>query len=192
MGDKDADKKRDLTRLLAAWRAGREGALDELLAAVYDELRRMARTQLRRDRHHHTLQPTELVHEAVHRLLPQRVNWQNRDHFFAIVVTCMRRVLADYGRRRRAQKRPQIDGRVAVADVERSFDPKFLEAIAVAEMIERLAKVNRRAAQVAELRLLGGLNNSEIAELLNVSLSTVKRDWDAAQEFFMKLLAEAK
>ncbi len=183
----------DVTRLLKAWSAGAGGedALEELLRVVYDELRGLARAQLARERGGHTLQPTDLVHEAFVRLVDQRASWQSRIHFYGIAATCMRRVLVDYARRRGARKRPQFVGGVEASEIERMLDPRLEEMLAVNEALDRLAATEPRQARVAELKVFSGLQNDEIAALLNVSVATVKRDWDAARTMLLGLLSEA-
>jgi RNA polymerase sigma factor (TIGR02999 family) len=178
----------DVTRLLEEWSAGREEALDRLLPVVYAELRRMARGQLSRARRNHTLEPTDLVHEAFVRLVDQRTSWQNRLHFFGIASTCMRRVLADYARSRKAAKRPQIDKGVELDDVEYGSDPAIDRIIAVDEAIERLSRDSHRRGRVAELKLFANLEISEIATLLDVSVATVKRDWQDARPILQDIL----
>ena len=180
----------DVTRLLEAWTAGRQEALDQLLPAVYSELRRMARGQLAQARRHHTFQATDLVHEAFVRLVDQRAPWQSRIHFFGIASTCMRRVLADYARRRKAAKRPQVDKRVEVEQIERTSDPAIERFIAVDEALERLARTDRRQARVAELKMFARMEDADIAALLGVSEATAKRDWKAAKPLFIDILKE--
>ena len=180
----------DVTRLLAAWSAGRQEALDQLLPAVYGELRRMARGQLAGAGRRHTFQPTDLVHEAFIRLVDQRAPWQSRVHFFGIAATCMRRVLGDYARRRKALKRPQIDKGVEIDQIERGADPAIDRMIAIDEALERLSGTNARQARVAELKLFANLEIAEIAALLGVSAATVKRDWQDAKPILRDILAE--
>jgi RNA polymerase sigma-70 factor, ECF subfamily len=180
----------DVTRLLAAWSAGRQEALDQLLPAVYGELRRMARGQLAGARRRHTFQPTDLVHEAFIRLVDQRAPWQSRVHFFGIAATCMRRVLGDYARRRKALKRPQIDKDVEIDQIERGADPAIDRMIAIDEALERLSRTDARQARVAELKLFANLEIPEIAALLGVSAATVKRDWQDAKPILRDILAE--
>jgi RNA polymerase sigma factor (TIGR02999 family) len=189
MGETTA-RTHDVTRLLLAWSSGREDARDQLLDAVYGELRRMARGQLAGARRRHTFQPTDLVHEAFVRLVDQRAPWQSRVHFFGIAATCMRRVLGDYARRRKAAKRPQIDKQVEVEQVEQSADPAIDRMIAIDEALERLSRADRRQARVAELKLFANLEIGEIAGLLGVSAATVKRDWQVAKPLLRDILAE--
>jgi RNA polymerase sigma factor (TIGR02999 family) len=180
----------DVTRLLEAWTAGRQEALAQLLPAVYGELRRMARGQLARARRHHTFQPTDLVHEAFVRLVDQRAPWQNRVHFFGIASTCMRRVLADYARRRKAAKRPQVDKGVEVDRIDRTSDPAIERLLAIDETLERLARTDARQARVAELKMFASMEDGDIATLLGVSEATAKRDWKKARPLFIDILKE--
>lgn len=190
MGESTA-KTPNVTRLLEAWSAGREEALDQLLPAVYGELRRIARGQLARERRGQTLQPTDLVHEAFVRLVDQRASWRNRVHFFGIAATCMRRVLADRARRRRAQKRPQIDPSIEIRNIERGAEPGLDWIIAVDETLDRIEKTDRRQARVAELKVFSDLENEEIAALLDVSVATVKREWKEAKPLLRAIRGEA-
>ena len=180
----------DVTRLLAAWSSGRDDALEKLVPVVYDELRRMARGQLARARHNHTLQPTDLVHEAFLRLVDQRASWRSRVHFYGIAATCMRRVLADYGRRRRAAKRPQIDPDVDVNQLQRADDRSLEHLLAFDEALDRLSAVDPRQARIAELKVFTDLHTDEIASLLDISPATVKRDWTTARQMLHVVLAE--
>lgn len=182
----------DVTQLLQAWSAGRQDALDDLLPIVLGELRRMARGQLAREGRRHTFQPTELVHEAFVRLVDQRAPWQNRVHFFGIAATCMRRVLGDYARARKAAKRPQVDKAVDATRIDRAHDPALERLIAVHEVLDRLAQANPRQARVAELKVFTQLENAEIADLVGVSLATVKRDWQDAGSMLKDIFREQR
>lgn len=186
----DSSARRDVTRLLEAWGSGQREALDRLLPAVYGELRRIARGQLSRERRQHTLQPTELVHEAFVRLVDQRAHWQNRVHFYGIAATCMRRVLTDYARRKKALKRPRIDPSAEPDDL--GGDANLDGVLAINEAIDRLEKTEPRQARIAELRLFADLQVDEIADLLNVSPATVKRDWSAARHALHEVLSERR
>jgi RNA polymerase sigma factor (TIGR02999 family) len=133
----------------------------------------MARGQLARARRRHTFQPTDLVHEAFVRLVDQRADWQSRVHFYGIAATCMRRVLADHARRRKALKRPQVDAGVELDPLDRS-DPTSMDMIvAVDEALERLSRLDPRQARVAELRVFTDLQVEEIASLLGIRVGTV-------------------
>jgi RNA polymerase sigma factor (TIGR02999 family) len=179
--------KAEVTRLLKEWRGGRAEAADLLLPLVYDELRRMARIQLAREGRRHTVQATELVHEAFVRLVDQKADWQNRLHFFGIAAQCMRRILIDHARKKQAAKRPPAAGAVDLDQVQLSQPSGVETVIAIDEALQRIAKESPRQAQVAELKLFGGLEISEIALAVGVSEATVKRDWVDAK----KVLSES-
>lgn len=172
----------DVTSLLADLRAGDPGAVDAILPYVYDELRAAADRQLRGERDGHTLNATALAHEAYLRLVRQdRVDWQSRAHFLGVAALAMRRILINYAKRRRAEKRggdaplATFDdgavGRVARTD----------ELLALDEALDRLAERAPRLAQTVELWFFGGLTHAEIGEALGVSEKTVRRDWRAAR-----------
>jgi RNA polymerase sigma factor (TIGR02999 family) len=181
----------DVTQLLAAWSSGRREALDRLLPVIYGELRKLARGQLSRARRDHTFQPTELVHEAFMKLVDQRAPWQNRTHFYGIAATCMRRILADHARRKRAAKRPQVDGGVDLDQIERADATNLDQMVAVDEALDRLAKDDPRVGRIAELKLFTDLQLDEIATLVGVSSATVKRDWASAKQTLHAVLGGA-
>lgn len=179
----------DVTALLLAWRDGDATALDRLLPAVYEELHRMARRQLGRERSDHTLQPTALVHEVFLRLVDvRRIRWQDRSHFLAMSARLMRRVLVDSARARRYQKRGGQAVRV-------TFDPDHLPAggplqdvVELDLALDALAREDARKSQVVELRFFGGLSVEETAEALAVSTDTVTRDWKLARAWLRREL----
>ena len=182
----------DVTRLLQDWSNGRGEAMDRLLPLVYEELRRMARSQLAREGRNHTLQPTELVHDAFMRLVDQKAGWRNRAHFYGIAATCMRRILVDYARRKLASKRPPAAAAVELNE-EMAAGPMPTETvIAIDEALNRLAEREPRQARIAELKCFVGLEVPEIAEMLDVSPATVKRDWAAAKQALHAVLVERK
>ena len=181
--------RRDVTALLMAWRDGDEDALRHLTPLVYDELHRLAERYMRGEQAGHTLQTTALVNEAYIRLVDSsRVRWQNRAHFFAVAAQLMRRILVDFARRRRYQKRGGDWRQVTLAegfDVATNVNP---DLVAVDEALEELAKLDARKAQVVELRFFGGLTLEETAEALKVSTDTVGRDWRAAKAWLTREL----
>jgi RNA polymerase sigma-70 factor, ECF subfamily len=176
-------RKAEVTRLLKEWRQGRPEALDRLMPLVYDELRRMARIQLAREggRGRHSLQPTELVHEAFARLVDQRADWQNRRHFFGIAARCMRRYLIDQARKKHAAKRPPAPAAVDIEEATVGVSSNIETLLAIDAAMRQLAKQHPRQAQIAELKVFGGLEISEIARIVGISASTVKREWSEAQ-----------
>jgi RNA polymerase sigma factor (TIGR02999 family) len=185
---------RSVTALLADWSRGDRGALDQLLPLVYAELRRIAARQLRRERVGHTLQPTALVHEAYLRLIDQRqVDWHDRAHFFGVAAQIMRRILVDHARRHGAAKRGEGVRCVSVDDARGVPAANEIPILALDHALDRLQKVDAELARIVELRAFGGLTIEEAAHVLNVSSSTVKRDWRTAKAWLTReLAAEAR
>jgi RNA polymerase sigma factor (TIGR02999 family) len=172
----------EITRLLVEVKLGNKDALGKLLPLVYGELRRLAGHYLRAERIGHTLQPTALVHEAYLRLVGQdRAGWQNRAQFMGIAAQLMRRILVDYARRRGADKRGGIPVKVDLDGLDFGTDARQLEEIlAVDEALGRLSELDPQQGRVVELRYFGGLTVEEVAEALEISTRTVKRDWAMA------------
>jgi RNA polymerase sigma-70 factor (ECF subfamily) len=172
----------DVTQLLADVQNGRPDAAHQLMPLVYDELRRLARGQMRRERSDHTLQATALVHEAYFRLVDQPGRtWQNRTHFIRIAAQVMRRMLIDYARARRTAKREGGLQRVPLEEPLLLTEEQSDEILALNEALERLAEFDARQSRVVELRFFGGLTVEETAEALGTSAKTVKRDWSVAR-----------
>ena len=178
-----------VTDLLLAWRDGDESALNQLVPLVHVELARMARRHMAGERRGQTLQATALVNEVFLRLVDvQRVNWQNRAHFLAMVARLMRRVLVDAARARQAEKRGGEMVRVTfVEELAGGTDPAA-ELVNLDEALEALAQLDPRKGKVVELRFFGGLSLEEIAETLGVSTKTVMRDWDFARAWLQREL----
>lgn len=173
----------DLTAILEQWNHGDRAALDRALPIVYDELRRIARLYLSREREGHTLQPTALVHEAYISLLGQHsVTWQNRAHFLGLAAQLMRRVLLRHAESRNADKRLGQARRVELdehlACLEKHCD---VDIIVLDRALDRLAAQDERQARIVELRCFSGLNIEETAEVMSLSPATVKRDWSVAR-----------
>ncbi len=169
----------DVTGLLQAWRSGDSQAGDRLLERIYQELKRIAASQLRRERSGHTLQTTALVHEAFLRLVDQRgIDWRDRTHFFGLAAGMMRRVLVDHFRARQALKRAPPDGPPAesLSEAERA-----LEILDLDRALTALAASYPRQARVVEMRYFADLDIEEVALCLEVSTPTVKRDWRFAR-----------
>ena len=174
----------EVSQLLQAWKDGDETALEKLMPLVYKELHRMARFYMARESPGHTLQTTALVNEAYVRLVDSaHTNFQNRIHFLAVCAQAMRRILADWGRSRRALKR---GGEILMLRLDEALDGAEAEGLDFADLDEALnalAKVDPRKSQVVELRFFGGLNVEETAEVLKVSSDTVLRDWKMAKNW---------
>jgi len=179
----------EVTALLQAWSGGDQAAFDKLAPVVYNELRRLARHYMARERRDHTLQPTALVHEAYMRLADfQRLHWKNRVHFFAISSQVMRRVLVDSARSRERQKRGGNPQRLSLdecADLGQQHDAAL---IALDDALTALAASDARKCRVVEMKFFGGLRTEEIAESLQVSPDTVLRDWKLAKLWLLREL----
>jgi RNA polymerase sigma factor (TIGR02999 family) len=178
-----------VTALLKAWSDGNEAALEQLIPLVEAELRRLARSYMRRERRGHTLQTTALVNEAFVRLTNARtVGWQDRAHFLGIAARLMRRVLVDYARARGYRKRGGGACRVTLDEgLVASPEPQF-DVVALDRALEALAAVDARKTRVIELRFFGGLSVEETADVLHVSADTVKRDWRLAKLWLLREL----
>lgn len=180
----------EITQLLAEWSSGNQAALDRLYPLVYDELRRMAHRYMSRERKGHTLQTTALINEAYLRLVAQRdVQWANRAHFFGIAAQIMRRILIDHARRYEYAKRGGGAQRVSLDEVAVVAKERARELLALDEALKRLATLDPRRERVVELRFFGGLDNEEIATVLDISPNTVTRDWNLARAWLYKELS---
>jgi RNA polymerase sigma factor (TIGR02999 family) len=182
-------RQHEITELLAEWRDGNQSALDELYPLVYNELHRLARRYMSRERKGHTLQTTALINEAYVRLVDQKnVQWANRSHFFAISAQIMRRILIDHARRHAYAKRGGGAQQVSLEEAATVAPDLGLELIRLDEALKTLAEMDPRRSQVVELRYFGGLNNEEIAGVLHVSENTVTRDWNMARAWLYQQL----
>lgn len=188
----DEPNEAAVTALLSKLDAGDVEALNRLVPLVYDELRRIAHAQLRRERADHTLNTTALVHEAYLRLVDQtRIRWRDRAHFFGVAALAMRRILVNYAEARRAAKRG--GGAVPVPLEEATLvldDHQVDELLALDQALVRLKEFNPRGAQVVEYRFFAGLGYDEIAALMELSPITVRRAWDAARAWLRRELAD--
>lgn len=184
-----SQSRQDVTALLMAWRDGDEAALRQLTPLVYDELHRLAERCMRAEQAGHTLQTTALVNEAYIRLVDSsRVRWQNRGHFFAIAAQLMRRILVDFARRRRYQKRGGNCLHITLAEGLDVATNVNADLVAVDAALQELSKLDARKAQVVELRFFGGMTLEETADALKVSTDTVGRDWRAAKAWLTREL----
>jgi RNA polymerase sigma factor (TIGR02999 family) len=183
----------DVTQLLQQWSDGNRAALDSLTPVVYDELRRLAAIYLSRERSHHTLQATAVVHEAYMKLVDQHsVRWQNRAHFFGIAAQMIRRILVDHARGVRAAKRGGGAVALSLDEALGVGGKRDLELEALDDALQALAAVDPQQARVVELRFFTGLSIEETAEVLGISESTVKRDWVSAKAWLFRELSRAK
>ena len=176
-----------VTQLLVTWNRGNQAALDELFPIVYDELRRLARSYLRQEHPGHTLQPTELVHEAYLRLIDQRsVSWQNRAQFFGLAAQMMRRILVNHALRRHAAKRGGHAHRVPLDEAIDVLEARQVDVVALDAALKALDALDARQSQIVELRFFGGLTVDETAEVVGISPASVKREWAAAKLWLLR------
>jgi RNA polymerase sigma factor (TIGR02999 family) len=181
----------DLTQWLDSLEQHDEGASRQLFELLYDELRRLARSQMRRERPEHTLSATALAHEAWFRLAEQsRTRWRDRGHFLAVSATMMRRILVNHELARRADKRAAELVPITLQALEQVAGGPDADLVAVHEALLAFEALDARAAKVVELRFFGGLENEEIASLIGVSVPTVKRDWAVARAWLHRALTE--
>ena len=179
----------EVTQLLVRWRGGDREALDSLLPLVYDELRRIARHYLQNERTGHTLQSTALVNEAYLRMVAQDLpEWQNRAHFFAVAAQLMRQILVDHARSRCASKRGGDVYKVSLDEAEGQALVADVDIVALDDALKELAEMDPQQSRVVELKFFAGLSNEDTAEVLNVSPSTVKRDWVTARAWLHREL----
>ena len=202
-GEPQQEASGEVTRLLQQWADGDKSALEGLWPLVYDDVRRLARQQLARERGNHTLQGTALVNEAFLRLAGQRVSqWQNRSQFLALAAQIMRRVLVDYARQRNAQRRGDgaqkvsLHDTAAVLEVEHAqalaaFEDESVDVLAIDSALTRLEKFDAGQSRIVELRYFGGLTVEETAEVTGVSPATVKREWSMARAWLRRELGTA-
>jgi RNA polymerase sigma factor (TIGR02999 family) len=171
-----------VTELLVKLSEGRRDVVDELLPVIYDELKRIAANYLRRERADHTLQPTALVNEAYMKMIDiTQVSWQNKAHFIGVAANQMRRILVDHARQHNAQKRGgEFHILTLNEEIDRS-DEQSADLIALDDALTELARMDEAKAKIVELRYFGGLTMEETAEVLGVSVITVKRHWKMAK-----------
>src|SRR5262245_45914584 len=182
-----ADASKQVTQLLAAWSNGDLKARDRLLPVVYEELRQLAASYLRRERSDHTLQPTALVHELSLKLVEERsVDWRGRSHFFGVAAKVMRRMLVDHARAHLADKRGAGAPRALLTDTILMSRERPDELLALDEGLERLAALDPQQGQVVELRAFAGLSVQETSQAMGISPATVKRDWAMAKAWLSR------
>lgn len=179
---------RDITQMLIAWSNGDKEALDKLIPAVYTELRRQAARHLRRERVGHTLQTSDLIHEAYLKLVDQKhVRWQNRAHFFAVAAQLMRRILVDHARRRHRAKRGGSGIALSLSEgLMVAVESSDADLLTLDQALTRLAAIDLRQSQIVELRFFSGLTIEETAAVLGVSPTTVKDDLNLAKAWLRR------
>jgi RNA polymerase sigma factor (TIGR02999 family) len=179
----------EVTRLLRAWGEGDASARDHLIPLIYDELRRQARSHLRRERPGHTLRPTDLVHETYLRLRAQNSGWDNRQQLFAVTSGLMRRILVDHARRRASAKRGR-GLRVTLVEAPAAAKAAEPDLLDLDTALDELAALDERQARLVELRFFGGLSIEEAADAVGVSLATANRDWATAKSWLYRRLKQ--
>jgi RNA polymerase sigma factor (TIGR02999 family) len=180
----------EVTRMLRQWSRGDSTVVERLTPLVYDELRRLAESYMRRERPDHTLRPTALIHEAYLRLIDQsQPEWRGRSHFFSFAAHLMRQILVDYARARGAGKRGADFQRVTLTGAEAAAPERNIDLVALDEALDRLSAFDERRARVLELRFFGGLTEEETAESLGISVATVRRDLRLAESWLYRELA---
>lgn len=171
---------------------GNRDSLNQLLPAVYDELRRLADSFMRKERVGHTLQPTALVHEAYLRMIDQReVNWQNRAHFFSIAAETMRRILVNHAHSHNAAKRGGAATRLSIDEAVSLPETQEVDVVLLDEALKRLAEFDPDQAKIVELRFFGGLTVKEVAEVTGISTATVEREWRTAKAWLQNQITNA-
>lgn len=189
MGEADSG---EVTRLLRRWSRGDRQAIDQLMPLVYDDLRRLARRYLQGERRDHTLETSALVNESFVRLAGHdQMDWRCRVHFLAIAAKTMRRILVDHARKRRSHKRGGESSRLSLDEVQLATCERPVDVLALEEALQSLAAVDPVRSRIVELRFFGGLTNAEIGEVLEVSLSTVERQWRLARAWLYANLSAA-
>ncbi|MGO9232500.1 MAG: sigma-70 family RNA polymerase sigma factor [Bryobacteraceae bacterium] len=182
-----------VTHLLRAWGEGEQGALDELVPLVYQEMHRLAQVYMSRERSGHTLQTTALVNEAYLRLVDTtQASWQNRAHFFAICANVMRRILVEWARSRQALKRGGAAPPLELVESLVVADEPGRDLVALDDALKDLSALDPRKGKVVELRFFGGLSVEETAEALKISPETVMRDWKFAKSWLRRELGKEK
>lgn len=183
----------NVTQLLISWQKGDRRALDEMLPVVYNELKRVAKYYLSRERPGHTLQTTALVHEAFIRMVDQQhVDWKNRAHFFSLASEMMRRILVNYARDRAAVKRGGNAQRISLSNLDEAAERPNIDLIALDQALNELAREDERKARIVELKFFGGMTNNEIAEVMKISDATVEREWTVARAWLYRAIEGSK
>jgi RNA polymerase sigma-70 factor (ECF subfamily) len=178
----------DISTLLRAWSDGDQSALEELTPIVYDELRRLARGYMKGERPGHSLQATALVNEAYTRLVDyKRMQWQGRTHFFAVSAQLMRRILVEHARRHNLKRGAGVQ-HLALEEAAVMIGDEDTDLVALDDAMNALGRIDPRKVRVVEMRFFGGLSIEETAEVLKLSLVTVKRDWRAARTWLYREL----
>jgi len=179
----------EVTKLLQDWSQGDASALERLIPLIFEDLRQIAGRLFQRESEGHTLQPTALVSEVYLRLIDQRqVHWQNREQFFGVAALLMRRILVDYAKGRYAAKRGSGIPKVPLDETIMVPEMRDLDVVALDEALSRLAEIDPRQGRIVEMRFFMGLGHEEIADVLDISATTVKREWRTARLWLFREL----
>jgi RNA polymerase sigma-70 factor (ECF subfamily) len=182
----------DVTKLLQDWSQGDPSALEKLIPLVFEDLRQIARRLFQRESDGHTLQPTALVSEVYLRLMDQRkVHWQNREQFLGVAALLMRRILVDYAKGKQAAKRGSGAVKVSLDEALAIPELQGMDFVALDEALSRLAEIDPRQSQIVEMRFYIGLSHEEIAKVLDISVTTVKREWRTARLWLFRELTRS-
>ncbi len=182
--------QKNISLILKDWSSGRREAVDELMPVIYDELKKIAAQYLRKERPEHTLQPTELAHEAYLKLIDiSNVNWQDRAHFFAVSAQVIRRILVDHARAKATDKRGGAAERIVFDEAVSFSEEQDTDLLALDEALKELAKFDDQQSRIVEMRFFGGLTIEETAEVLKISPATIKREWTLAKAWLHKTLS---
>lgn len=184
----DSASRSKVTDLLIEWGKGDRDALDAMVPLVYEELKKLAASQLKRERHAQTLQTTALVHEAYSKLVDQRqVDWKNRAQFLGVASEVMRRVLLHHARKRLAAKRGGEAQRVSLsAAAESASESPNIDLIALDKALQELSQFDARKSKIVELKFFGGMTSQEISEVLKISDATIEREWTLARAWLYR------
>jgi RNA polymerase sigma factor (TIGR02999 family) len=186
------DLSKQVSELLANWNQGNAEAREALMPLVYNELRKLAASHLRRERSDHTLQPTALVHEVYLRLAEQKnVQWQDKSHFFGVAAQLMRRILVDHARSHMADKRGSGLPKASLNEAIAMSRERPAELLALDESLTQLASADPQQGRIVELRVFAGLTIEQTAEVLGISPATVKRDWNLAKAWLLREIHKA-
>lgn len=183
--------QKNISLILKDWSSGNRDAVDELMPVIYDELKKIAAQYLRKERREHTLQPTELAHEAYLKLIDiSNVNWQDRAHFFAVSAQVIRHILVDHARAKATDKRGGAAERIVLDEAISFSEEQDTDLLALDEALKNLATFDEQQSKIVELRFFGGLTIEETAEVLKISPATIKREWTLAKAWLFKRMKD--
>ncbi|MBL8149057.1 MAG: sigma-70 family RNA polymerase sigma factor [Blastocatellia bacterium] len=187
------DEMSQITEILLKWSQGNKAALEELIPLVYDNLHKIAQRYLKHENPNHTIQTTALVNEAYLKLVEQKyVQWQNRQHFFAIAAKIMRRILINYARDKKAEKRGGARYKVSLSEDLKAYEPPNIDLLLLDQDLTKLAEIDARKIDIIELRFFTGISLEEVAETLGISLATAKRDWRMAKAWLYREIMQSE